>query len=70
MSRTASKTHELSEKMDAIVRRMNRGELSAEDVVRQCFRWRCKASFRPARSARRLAKVSMRLRVIFSKPGR
>ena len=37
MSRTASKTHELSEKMDAIVRRMNRGELSAEDVVRQLF---------------------------------
>lgn len=37
MTRTVSKTHELSEKMDAIVRRMNRGELSAEDVVRQLF---------------------------------
>ena len=37
MGRTASRTHELSEKMDEIVRRMNRGELSAEDVVRQLF---------------------------------
>ena len=37
MSRTISKTQELSEKMDAIVRKMNQGELSAEDVVRQLF---------------------------------
>jgi hypothetical protein len=37
MSRTTSKTHELSEKMDALVRRMNRGELNAEDVVRRIF---------------------------------
>ena len=37
MSRTISKTHELSLKMDEIVRRMNRGELNAEDVVRQLF---------------------------------
>ena len=37
MSRTVSKTHELSLKMDEIVRRMNRGELNAEDVVRQLF---------------------------------
>ncbi len=37
MSRTVSRTHELSEKMDEIVRRMNRGELTAEDVVRQLF---------------------------------
>src|SRR5664280_2204264 len=37
MSRTPTKTHELSEKMDAIVRRMNQGELTAEDVVRQLF---------------------------------
>ena len=37
MGRTVSRTHELSEKMDAIVRRMNQGELTAEDVVRQLF---------------------------------
>lgn len=37
MNRTVSKTHELSLKMDEIVRRMNRGEMSAEDAVRQLF---------------------------------
>jgi hypothetical protein len=38
MSRTISnRTHKLSEKMDAIVRRMNSGEITAEDVVRQLF---------------------------------
>lgn len=38
MSRIVSnRTHQLSEKMDAIVRRMNRGEITAEDVVRQLF---------------------------------
>ena len=37
MSRNISRTHELSGKMDEIVRRMNRGELTAEDVVRRLF---------------------------------
>mgnify|MGYP003586496481 FL=1 len=37
MSRMVSKTQELSEKMDEIVKKMNQGELSAEDVVRQLF---------------------------------
>ena len=38
MSRiTNNRTHALSEKMDEIIRRMNRGELSAEDVVRRLF---------------------------------
>ena len=35
--RIVNRRHELSEKMDEIVRRMNQGELSAEDVVRQLF---------------------------------
>ena len=37
MSRVAAKTQELSKKMDEIVRRMNLGEVSAEDEVRQLF---------------------------------
>lgn len=31
------RTRELAEKMDSIIKRMNLGEISAEDVVRQLF---------------------------------
>ncbi len=70
MSRTVSRTHELSEKMDEIVRRMNRGELTAEDVVRQLFPMAMQSFVEASQECEQISQSLDEIEGICWKPGR